>query len=66
MQHHLTIKQLSERLGIDPSTLYKQKDRLGIPYVKVGGAVRFDPAKVQKWLDLHEVNAEPTIERRRR
>jgi excisionase family DNA binding protein len=41
-------------LGVSAWTLRHGWRRLGIPAVKVGGALRFRKASVDKWLDSRE------------
>lgn len=51
---YLTEKELAELFGISVSKL--QNDRLmgrGIPYVKVGRAVRYASSAVEAWLAEH-------------
>ena len=46
----LTVKTLSQRLQIKPSTLYAWANQGKIPCRKIHGLVRFDPAEIDRWL----------------
>lgn len=46
----LTVKALSHRLQIKPSTLYAWANQGKIPCRKIHGLVRFDPAEIDRWL----------------
>jgi excisionase family DNA binding protein len=71
-----TIKALSELLtagevaavtGLSVETLAQwRSQRRGIPYLKVGRAVRYDPADVQTYLEGCRVSVSDPQERRQR
>jgi excisionase family DNA binding protein len=46
----LTVKALSQRLQIKPSTLYAWASHGKIPCRKIHGLVRFDPTEIDRWL----------------
>jgi excisionase family DNA binding protein len=46
----LTVKTLSQRLQIKPSTLYAWANQGRIPCRKIHGLVRFDPTDIDRWL----------------
>ena len=46
----LTVKALSQRLQITPSTLYAWANQGKIPSRKIHGLVRFDPTDIDRWL----------------
>ena len=46
----LTVKALSQRLQITPSTLYAWVNQGKIPCRKIHGLVRFDPIEIDRWL----------------
>lgn len=46
----LTVKTLSQRLQIKPSTLYAWVNQGKIPCRKIHGLVRFDPTDIDRWL----------------
>ena len=46
----LTVKHLSQRLQIKPSTLYAWVRHGKIPSRKIHGLVRFDPTEIDCWL----------------
>ena len=47
----IDVKQLSESTGLSVFTLYSWINQKRIPYVKVGRLVRFDPKKIEKWIE---------------
>ena len=46
----LRIKEVSERTGLSVHTLYKMVSQRRIPFVKLGGALCFDPEKLDQWI----------------
>jgi excisionase family DNA binding protein len=46
----LTVKALSQRLQITPSTLYAWASQGKIPCRKIHGLVRFDCTEIDRWL----------------
>jgi excisionase family DNA binding protein len=50
----LTIKDLSARLNIKPSTLYLWTAQGKIPSRKIHGLIRFDPEAITAWLNSFE------------
>jgi excisionase family DNA binding protein len=46
----MTVKALSQRLQIKPSTLYAWASQGKIPCRKIHGLVRFDPSEIDHWL----------------
>ena len=46
----LTVKALSQRLQIKPSTLYAWASQGKIPCRKIHGLVRFNPTEIDRWL----------------
>ncbi len=47
----LTIEQLSEYIGVKPSTIYQWTHYKKIPYIKLGSFVRFDPDdQIDSWV----------------
>jgi excisionase family DNA binding protein len=54
MEKLLRPEELSEMLGIQLSTIYNWTHYKKIPFVKVGGCVRFKPSDIEKWLEPKE------------
>jgi len=54
LRQMLTQDELMERLKISRVTLYRWR-KTGLPEIKIGRSVRFDPVAVEKW--LHEQSA---------
>ena len=62
-----TIKELSARLNIKPSTLYLCAAQGKIPCQKIHGLIRFDPDAITAWLRSFEpgpATAVPPLTRR--
>ena len=57
----LTIKDLSTRLNIKPSTLYLWAAQGKIPCRKIHGLIRFDPDAITAWLHACEPNQATAI-----
>jgi len=51
MTHLVTIDQLADRLGTSVRHLRRLVAERRIPFVKLGGLVRFDVAEVEAWVD---------------
>jgi len=47
----ITVKQLSVLLGSHPQTIYKWIRQRKLPFIRVGGRVKFDPVTIAKWLN---------------
>lgn len=54
MEELLTIEELSGKLKVSKSTIYRWVHYDFIPYIKLSGAVRFDERSVRKWLTARE------------
>lgn len=52
----LSTSQLAERLGCSVRHVCRMRDR-GLPCIRVGGLVRFVPARVMAWLDSRDDRA---------
>ena len=48
----MKVAELCEILGVDDKHVYRMAARGALPSFHVGGAVRFDPQEVAKWLRL--------------
>lgn len=44
-------KQLAEKLGVSPAFISKMMAQKGLPYIKLGRAVRFDLREVMAFLN---------------
>jgi excisionase family DNA binding protein len=50
MEKLLNVQEISDLLGVKPSTIRKWVHHGFIPYVKLGGAVRFDLKAIEDWI----------------
>jgi excisionase family DNA binding protein len=63
----LTAEEVAERTGLAVETLAQwRSQRRGIPYLKVGRAVRYDPSDVQQYLEGCRVSVSDPQERRQK
>ena len=46
----LTVRELSESLGIHPQTIYLWAARGRLPCIRIGNRLRFDPHDITRWL----------------
>lgn len=51
----MTIKALSEKLHVKTATLYIWTSQKKIPYIKIGGGVRFEEGAIDEWLKKHAI-----------
>lgn len=51
MKKLLSVKELSEKLGIAVETIYVWTSMKQIPYYKVGRLVRFNEDEIEQWLE---------------
>lgn len=59
--------EVSELTGLSRETLAQwRSQKRGIPYLKIGRAVRYDPAEVQAYLEGCRVSVSDPRERRRK
>ncbi len=47
----LTIKDLSKLLNVSTKSIYQNYTKWQIPYVKIGGALRFNKQDIYTWLE---------------
>ena len=50
-----TIEQLADQLATSIRHIRRLVAERRVPYIKVGGLVRFDPSEVEEWIDQHRV-----------
>jgi excisionase family DNA binding protein len=50
MECLLTIEDISDKLQVGKSTIYRGVHYEYIPHLKLGGALRFEEEAVRKWL----------------
>lgn len=48
-------KQLEEEYGFSENNQAQMRMKKRIPYVKIGGYVRYDRIEIDKWLELNAV-----------
>lgn len=53
----IDIPAMAERLGTSVRHVRRLVDERKIPFTKVGRLVRFDPVKIEKWLEQNSVSA---------
>ncbi len=51
IKKYLSVEETCEFLGIKRTKLYKLKNGGGLPYIKLGGSLKFDVEDLIKWMD---------------
>jgi excisionase family DNA binding protein len=46
----MTVDELSKRLNISRAHAYKLKNERGMPFLKLGGSLRFRWIEIERWL----------------
>jgi excisionase family DNA binding protein len=54
MERLLTVKDVSDKLRIGQSTIYRWVHYDYIPHLKLGTSVRFDESAIERWLKNRE------------
>jgi len=54
-KRYLDVKELSEYLGVSKHTIYSWTSMQKIPFVKMGGLVKFDIKAIEKWIKENSV-----------
>ncbi len=49
----LKISEVADTLGVDVRHVRRLVHEKRIPYIKWGHLLRFDPAELEGWIDLH-------------
>jgi excisionase family DNA binding protein len=47
----LGVKELAQYIGIKTGTIYVWVCHRKIPYLKIGGSLKFDLHEIEKWLE---------------
>lgn len=55
----LTIQEVAAYTGLSTHTLYTMVSQRRVPYVKLGGALRFNPDELDKWIKENSVMPMP-------
>ena len=55
----LTVKELSEYIGISQDTIYTQVSQRRVPYVKIGRLLKFDIKAIDEWITKNSVMPMP-------
>jgi excisionase family DNA binding protein len=53
----LTATELFPLIGVSRTTIYQMVADGGIPYLRIGTMIRFDPHAIAEWLREHTVAA---------
>jgi len=53
------IQQAAQVTGLSPHTLYKMVSQRRVPFVKLGGALRFDLVQLEEWIKQNTVMPMP-------
>ncbi len=60
MEKLLSINEVADYLGVTPRTVRGYVTIKYIPYVKVGGNIRFKESKIDKWVEKKETRGRNT------
>ncbi len=64
MKSYITEQKVSEITSLKLPTLRNHRHlSKGIPYIKVGRSVRYDPADVEAFMQKHRIDPEARAER---
>lgn len=55
MSNLLTIQEVSRKLNLRVSTLYKMTCQKRIPYVKITSKILFDEESLNEWIRKHSI-----------
>jgi excisionase family DNA binding protein len=53
----MTVDELAVYLKLKPGTIYNRVSRNEIPYLKVGGLLRFRRSEIDDWTEKHRQGA---------
>lgn len=51
----LTLEEARELLQVSKTTLYRLTQQQRIPFIKIGGSIRFNEVKLIQWIDERTV-----------
>lgn len=52
----MDVKEVAKYLKLDEQTIYRKVDAKTIPFIKVGGVIRFRKESIEKWLNKTTVD----------
>ena len=50
MEPLLKIQDVSKLISMTPAAIYKLTYQRQIPFIKIGGRLRFNPQQIEKWI----------------
>lgn len=59
---YLTMRDVAKLLKVSERTVYSFIKRDGLPFVRLGSSVRFDPQDLPKWIESRKVRGTPAEE----
>lgn len=54
MERLLKADEVAELLNIKPQTVYLLKSQKKIPFIQIGGSVRFQQSEIEKWVESNK------------
>lgn len=51
----MTAEEVAKFINVTPAYIYRLKANRKIPFIKIGGAVRFDQDQIKEWIEQHTV-----------
>lgn len=55
----INVQEVAQLLNMAVTTVYKMVSQRRIPFVKIGGALKFDPTQVERWIQDQTVMPVP-------
>ena len=52
---YLKVKQLSEKISVHRSTIYRWMKNYTIPFYKIGGRILFKESEIEEWMEKFAV-----------
>jgi len=59
MNRLMAVKEAALYTGLSPDTLYTMVSQRRVPFVKLGGALRFNPDQLDQWIKQNTVMPMP-------
>ena len=56
----MNVQEVAQRLNLAVTTVYKMVNQRRIPFVKIGGALKFNPTQVERWIQDQTVMPMPS------
>jgi len=51
MNKLLTVQEVADLLAIKKTTVYQLKAKKQIPFIQIGGSIRFEQSQIEAWIN---------------